>query len=178
MDLEKLKYPIGKFEVPAIVDEPQLKAWIADIEALPGLLNQAVAGLTDTQLDTTYRPGGWTLRQVVHHLADSHLNAYVRFKLAITENHPHIRPYDEAQWARCEDGLHAPVVFSLELLVQIHRRWVYFMKSLQPADFKRTYFHPEHQKSFELQYLCGLYAWHGAHHLAHINQTRQREGWL
>ncbi len=177
-DLELLKYPIGKFQAKPEVNADDIEGWIAAIAELPQRLQEVAAGLNDVQLDTPYRPNGWTLRQVIHHLADSHLNAYVRFKLALTEKNPHIRPYDEALWAQCEDAKSAPVAVSLALLTSLHQRWVIFLKTLKPADFERTYFHPEHQKTFALTFALGLYAWHGQHHLAHITTTKQQHGWL
>ena len=177
-ELELLKYPIGRYAPLQEPTEQQRMEWIAQIVALPQQIKQAVYKLNDEQLNTSYRPGGWNLRQVVHHLADSHLNAYTRFKLAITENNPSIRPYDENLWAECEDGKHAPIAVSLDLLESLHQRWVVFLKTLKSSDFDRTYFHPERQKTFDLNYLLGLYAWHGVHHLAHITETCKREAWL
>lgn len=178
MELEKLKYPIGKYRPSNQFNEVQKEAWIAELSALPAKLKDAVSGLSDEQLDTPYRPEGWTLRQVVHHLADSHLNAYTRFKLAFTEDNPSIRPYDENLWAACPDAKKAPVSVSLNLLESLHQRWVLSLKSATLLDFERTYFHPQHQKTFNLVYLLGLYVWHGAHHLAHITETRKRHQWL
>lgn len=171
--LEQLKYPIGRFQFDEEADESRCQLWISALASLPSELRLAVAGLSDQALDTPYRPGGWTLRQVVHHLADSHANAYIRFKLAVTEEHPHIRPYAEADWAECEDAKFAPIGVSLDLLDALHQRLVLFLKTLKPEDFERTYFHPEHQKTFNLKYLLGLYAWHGAHHLAQINAAKK-----
>lgn len=177
-DIEQLKYPIGKFQAKAEINEDDIRQWIAEIVELPQRLQKAVAGLNDAQLDTPYRPGGWTLRQVVHHLVDSHMNAYIRFKLAVTEENPHIRPYEESLWAECEDGKFAPIAPSLLLLDALHQRWVVFLQTLKFSDFERSYFHPEHQKSFTLGFALGLYAWHSAHHLAHITQTQKQHNWL
>lgn len=171
--LEQLKYPIGRFQFDEEADESRCQLWISALASLPSELRLAVAGLSDEALDTPYRPGGWTLRQVVHHLADSHANAYIRFKLAVTEEHPHIRPYAEADWAECEDAKFAPIGVSLDLLNALHQKLVLFLKTLKLEDFERTYFHPEHQKTFNLKYLLGLYAWHGAHHLAQINAAKK-----
>ncbi len=171
--LEQLKYPIGRFQFDEEADESRCQLWISALASLPSELRLAVAGLSEEALDTPYRPGGWTLRQVVHHLADSHTNAYIRFKLAVTEEHPHIRPYAEADWAECEDAKFAPIGVSLDLLDALHQRLVLFLKTLKSEDFERTYFHPEHQKTFNLKYLLGLYAWHGAHHLAQITAAKK-----
>ncbi len=172
-NLEQLKYPIGHFRKPELIDNKQINEWIKQIADLPERLRLAVAKLSDEQLDTPYRPGGWTLRQVVHHLPDSHLNAYVRFKLAITEENPIIRPYHEDRWAECAEAKHAPVEVSLKLLESLHQRWVIFLQSLTPEDFDKTYIHPEHNKTFVLKEVLGLYAWHGEHHLEHILTTKK-----
>lgn len=133
--------------------------------------------LSNEQLDTSYRPAGWTLRQVVHHLPDSHMNAYVRIKLTVTEDNPTIRPYLEARWAECEEARTAPVQVSLDLLESLHERWALFLRSMQAADFDRTYYHPEHQKNVPLREVISMYAWHGRHHLTHITQTKKGNGW-
>jgi hypothetical protein len=176
-ELDPLRYPIGKFTAPAEVSFEQVQAWIGEIEQLPSRLRDAVAGLSDEQLDTPYRPGGWTLRQVVHHIPDSHANAYVRFKWAYTEENPIIKPYFEDRWAECEEAKHAPVDVSLAMLEQLHKRWVLFMRSLEKEDFERTYVHPEHGRQFILKNIAGMYAWHGEHHLQHILMTRKSKGW-
>lgn len=175
-DLEKLKYPIGKFKIEAIKagDYPPL---IERIAALPGKIRAAVADLSDEQLNTPYRDGGWTLRQVVHHLPDSHLNAYMRFKLAITEDNPTIKPYEEALWAECAEAKYGAVKDSVELLDSLHRRWVSFLKTLSPEDFLRTYYHPAQEKKYILGTVLSMYAWHGEHHLAHITETKRSMGW-
>ncbi|MFM6977037.1 MAG: YfiT family bacillithiol transferase [Sphingobacteriaceae bacterium] len=178
IDLEQLKYPIGRYQALPDANEEQTNKWMGEIAELPQKLRAAVAGLNDEQLDTAYRPDGWTLRQVVHHLADSHLNAYFRFKLALTEENPSIRPYDENLWAGCDEAKHGAIGVSLDLLENLHQRWMMALKTLKPADFERTYFHPQHQKTFNIKYLLGLYAWHGAHHVAHITETKKRHKWL
>lgn len=165
---DPLRFPIGKFAPQTDVSFEQVTAWITEIEQLPARLRAAVAGLTDEQLDTPYRPGGWTIRQVIHHLPDSHANAYIRFKLAMTEENPTIRPYQEDRWAECEDARFGPVDISLNLLEHLHHRWVLFLRSLTAADFSRTYVHPEHGKQSSLANVAGMYAWHGEHHLAHV----------
>ncbi|MNK65989.1 putative metal-dependent hydrolase YfiT [compost metagenome] len=171
MDIEQLKYPIGQFSMPAIFDQKQIDEWIAEIEALPGQLRKATEGLTDEDLNQTYRPGGWTLRQVVHHIPDSHINAYIRFKQAITEDVPVIRPYYEERWAEIGEAKNGDIELSLALIAALHQRWVTFLKTLQQADFQRKYIHPEHGKELTLANMLGMYAWHGKHHLAHITNT-------
>lgn len=171
-NIEQLKYPIGKFNYNTAPDE--FSNAIERISTLPDRLRSAVAGLTDDQLDTPYRDGGWTLRQVVHHIPDSHINAYTRFKLAITEDNPEIRPYDEVKWAECEEAKHGDIQFSLDLLKALHNRWVAFLKTLSEEDFKRTYYHPASNKQSKLIEVVSMYAWHGDHHLAHITSATDR----
>jgi hypothetical protein len=146
------------------------------IEETPASLRAAVAGLSEPQLDTPYRPGGWTVRQVVHHLPDSHVNAYARMKLAVTEESPTIKPYDEARWAELADARTAPVVLSLQLLEALHARWMLFLTSLRPADFGRPFVHPDHGQ-VNVDWAVAMYGWHGPHHVAHITSLRAREGW-
>ncbi len=171
-----LRYPIGAFKYEGELTEEERRRAIDAIGELPAKLRAAVEGLAPQQLETPYRPGGWTIRQLVHHLPDSHLNAYTRFKLALTEKEPTIKPYDEAQWANLEDGRNAPTVTSLALLEALHQRWVLLLKSLRPADFGRTLRHPE-RGVMTLDELLSLYAWHGKHHIAHITSLRERMGW-
>ena len=171
-----LRYPIGTFKYEGELAEEGRRRAIDAIAEAPARLRAAVEGLTPQQLETPYRPGGWTVRQLVHHLPDSHLNAYTRFKLALTEEEPTIKPYDEAQWANLEDGRNAPAVISLALLEALHLRWVLLLKSLQPADFARTLRHPERGVMI-LDELLSLYAWHGRHHVAHITSLRERMAW-
>ena len=151
-------------------------AWIRQIVEAPAALRAAVAGLTDRQLDTPYRPGGWSVRQVLHHVPDSHLNAYCRCKLALTEDNPTIRPYDEAAWARVADTAKTPPDVSLALLDALHARWVVLLESMSAADFARPFTHPDHGAR-TLDWLLQLYAWHGRHHAAHVTSLRTREGW-
>jgi len=169
--LEKLRFPIGKFEGAEPFTPALGQAYVQDIAALPGLLRQAVQNLTDTQLDTPYRPGGWTVRQVVHHVADSHLNSYIRFKLALTEENPVIKPYEEQLWAELPDSLQEPAEVSLVMLTALHQRWVVLLKSLSDTEWLRTFTHPVSGKTTLLK-AAGLYAWHGRHHLAHITNTQ------
>ncbi|HLK69513.1 MAG TPA: putative metal-dependent hydrolase [Bryobacteraceae bacterium] len=170
-----LRFPIGKFDFSAPVaaeDRPRL---IDQIEATPAGLRAAVSGLTAEQLDTPYRPGGWSVRQTVHHVADSHINSFVRLRLALTENEPTIKPYDEAKWAELVD-VQMPVEVSLGLLEYLHQRWVVLLRSLADAEFARTFRHPE-VGVVRLDTNLALYAWHGRHHTAHITALRQRNGW-
>lgn len=147
------------------------------IAAAPARMRAAVAGLDDAQLDTPYREGGWTVRQVVHHVPDSHLNAYVRLKLALTEERPTIKPYDESAWAELADACVTPINVSLTMLEVLHDRWVRLMHTLKPEDFARTYGHPEHKGDFTLDGLIAMYEWHSRHHVAHITSLRERMGW-
>jgi len=174
---EDLRYPIGRFSFDGRATPELQKHWIGEIAAAPGALRAAVADLTPSQLDTPYRDQGWTVRQVVHHVPDSHLNAYTRTKLALTEDEPVIKTYDEARWAELPDVLATPVETSLTLLESLHRRWVLLLRSLGPADLGRRFHHPEHGRSMGLDELLALYAWHGRHHVAHITSLRSRMGW-
>ena len=140
-------------------------------------MREAIRGLNEKQLDTPYRDGGWTVRQVVHHVPDSHLNAYTRVKLALTENAPTIKPYDEAAWAALPDSRSTPIETSLRMLEALHERWTGLLRSMKPEDFQRRFTHPEHGKTFTLDWLVAMYAWHGRHHVAHITSLRERMGW-
>jgi uncharacterized damage-inducible protein DinB len=171
-----LQYPIGKFQWGGAVAAQQREQLIDQIDQTPAQLRQAVAGLTEEQVDTPYRPEGWTVRQVVHHLSDSHMNAYVRFRLALTEDEPTIKPYDQERWANLEDARTAPAELSLSLLEPLHRRFVLLLRSLRAEDFARTFRHPE-MGVVTLDKLLGLYAWHGRHHIAHATSLRDRMGW-
>ena len=171
--MSDLQYPIGKFEFAGDVEPALLHRWIDDIAGAPGHLRLAVRGLSDEQLDTPYRPGGWTVRQVVHHLPDSHMNAYMRYRLALTEDEPMIKPYDESRWAELADARTAPIAPSLLLLEGLHERWILLLKSLSPADWRRRFRHPE-REVLSLAHDAGLYAWHGRHHVAHITSLRKR----
>ena len=150
---------------------------MAELEAAPASLRAAVKGLGPAELDTPYRPGGWTVRQVVHHVPDSHCNGLVRFKLALTEDSPTIKPYLEAKWAELADGRSALVEQSLMLLDLIHVRWLVLLRSLTPSEFSRRLIHPERKESLSLDSMLALYAWHGRHHVAHVTELRKREGW-
>jgi uncharacterized damage-inducible protein DinB len=174
---DDLRFPIGEFRYQGPATAADRRDRIEQIEQARAALRAAVRGLTDAQLDTRYRPGGWTVRQVVHHVPDSHLNAMTRFKLALTEDTPTIKPYDEARWAELGDVGATPVETSLRLLEALHERLVILLRSLEPAQFQRTLFHPERNAVMTLDELLALYAWHGRHHAAHITGLRQREGW-
>jgi uncharacterized damage-inducible protein DinB len=171
-----LSYPIGRFEMPASVDTAARNGYVSHIEAAPQKLREAVAGLNARQLDTPYRAGGWTVRQVVHHLADSHLNAYARFRLALTEDTPTICPYDQALWAELPDAKTGDVETSLSLLDAVHSRWLACIRAIPAEAFDRTYRHPE-MGVVSLHQQLALYAWHGRHHVAHITSLVQRSGW-
>ncbi len=156
---------------------PRRQQWMTDIAAAPAQLRAAVAGLTPAQLDTPYRDDGWTVRQVVHHLPDSHLNAYTRIKLALTEDEPTIKPYEEARWAELPDARGGEIEPSLSLLESLHQRWLMLLRQLSSSDFDRRFRHPEHGRIFGLNEVLAMYAWHGRHHVAHITSLRQRMGW-
>ena len=171
-----LRYPIGKFRRPESVTAEDRATWLAALADAPARFRNAVRDLDDAQFDTPYRPDGWTVRQVVHHVADSHMNSYVRFRLALTETDPTIKPYDEAQWANLHDAHTMPVEVSLQLLDSLHLRWVTLLQSLAPADFDRTFRHPV-LGQMTLSANLALYAWHSRHHEAHITALRSRMGW-
>ena len=171
------RYPIGPFQRRDKLDADERRVLIQQIADAPAKMRAAVSGLGESQLDTPYREGGWTLRQVVHHVPDSHMNAYMRLKLAMTEENPVIRPYDEAQWAMLPDTRETPVEVSLALLESLHARFVTLLRSLRDEDFGRTFRHPEHQGTQNIDWLVALYAWHGRHHVGHITSTRERLGW-
>src|SRR5262244_3404634 len=170
------RYPIGKYEDPKAPTSVMRKQAIDEIAAVPANLRAAVKGLGDAQLDTPYREGGWTVRQVVHHVADSHLNAYIRLRLALTENEPTIKPYQEADWAKLDDAQHAAPEVSLRILEPLHERWVRLLKTITPEQFARPVRHPEAGLK-NVDWLLFLYAWHGRHHAAHITELRKQKGW-
>lgn len=170
------RYPIGVFEHSGPVSAVEVERWIDEIAALPARARAAVEGLSAEQLETRYRPDGWCLRQVVHHLLDSHLNSYARFKLALTEDEPAIKAYDEARWAELADYREVSIAAALDLLELLHARWVVLLRSLGRADLGRVFVHPEWGR-VRLDWNIGLYAWHGRHHLAHLTTTIDREGW-
>ncbi len=171
-----LRYPIGQYE-PKPFSTGQKEEWLADIKFLPQAIEHALNNLDEAQLQTPYRDGGWTVHQLVHHVADSHINAYCRFKLGYTEEKATIRTYEEKLWAETADVKALPVNVSVTLLHALHLRWHTFLKSFSDEDFQRTIYHPEHKKEFTLWHLLGMYAWHGRHHTAHITALRERMNW-
>ncbi len=177
-ELETLKYPIGRFTPPATIGKSQILEWIDHLEALPGSVRSVVEYWEDDRLDTPYRPDGWTVRQVVHHLADSHHNSYTRFKWALTEESPTIKAYDEKGWAGLFDSRTAPIGLSLDHLQAVHAKLVYLLRGLGPEELGRTFVHPESRAESRLDENIGRYAWHGNHHLAHIRNLKERQGWL
>lgn len=174
--MEDHRYPIGKYE-PESYTEERRDEWLAAIKFLPQALEHAISNLDEEQVQTPYRDNGWTVHQLVHHVADSHLNAYCRFKLGITETAPTIRPYDENLWVGTADVVNLPINVSLTLLHALHAKWYELLKSLSAEDLQRTVYHPEHKKEFTLWSLLGMYAWHSRHHTAHITALRERKGW-
>lgn len=174
---KNLSYPIGQYEAkPFSID--QKVTWMADIKFLPDQLEAAILNLDEKQLHTPYREGGWTVQQVVHHVADSHMNAYIRFKLGLTEDNPTIKPYNEKLWAEFNDVQKLPINISLTLLHALHQRWYEALKYITDDQWNnRTVFHPEHKKTLRLWYLLGMYSWHGRHHVAHITSLRERMKW-
>ncbi len=169
-------YPIGKYE-PKPFSEKQKKEWLLVIQTLPARIEYAVTNLDEAQLQTPYRKDGWTVHQLVHHIADSHANAYIRFKLCLTEDKPVIKPYDQDAWAELDDTKNLPINISLTMLHAFHLRLHELLKNLDDVSWDRTVVHPEHNKEMSLWYLLGMYAWHGLHHEAHINELRKQKGW-
>ena len=172
----ELRYPVGKYQPVDKLSEQDRQKLLTQVEEAPKKLRAAVAGLSREQLNTPYRDGGWTVQQVVHHLADSHMNAYTRFKLALTEDEPTIKPYNETRWAELSDSRITPVESSLALMDALHERWLNLLRGMSASDFARKMKHPE-RGSMSLDDTLGLYAWHGRHHVAHITNLRQRSGW-
>jgi hypothetical protein len=176
-DIEKLKYPIGKYEKPLVISKEILREWILDISTFPLRLSNEVTHLTAAQLDTRYRPDGWTIRQVIHHCADSHMNSLIRLKLALTEDQPTIKPYYEERWAELSDSKSMPIESSLKMIQGIHERWTYLLKDLNDQQLSRSFIHPEHSRTIRIDENIGLYAWHCNHHLAHITETKKLNNW-
>jgi len=184
-ELQKLRYPLGFPKPEGEISPEQIEGWIGEIEALPAQIRAAVAGLNAEQLDTQYREDGWTVRQVVHHVADSHLNSIIRFKWTLTEDRPKIKAYDEKGWAELEDGRSGDIELSLALLDSLHARWAVMLHALTPEQFKRCFIHPDLDRAptgspigeVPLDFSTWMYAWHGRHHVAHITGLRDRMGW-
>jgi hypothetical protein len=174
--MDDIRYPVGPCVWPAEVSAEDRQQHIRDIAEMPAKLREAVAGLAPRHLDIPYREGGWSIRQIVHHIPDSHLNSYVRFKLALTEDQPAIKPYDEARWAELPEARTAPIEISLDLTEALHRRWVLMLEDMQPADFERSLRHPE-IGVLALKTMLGGYGWHSRHHVAQILARRRRMGW-
>ena len=173
---EDLRVPIGRFRAPDTITLQDRVDWIDAVASAPALLRRAVTGLTPEQLDTPYREGGWTVRQVAHHVPDSHMNAYIRFKLALTETDPVIKPYKEGEWAQLNDTAGTPIETSLVLLEKLHERWVILLRGMSEEAWKRQFIHPE-MGPVPLERSLGIYAWHGKHHVAHVTELRKRRGW-
>lgn len=171
------RYPIGKFQMEREVTAAKREQAVEQIAEAPGKLRDALIGLDDEQLDTPYREGGWTVRQLAHHVADSHMNAYVRWKLALTETGPTIKPYEEKSWAELLDAKSMPVSVSLQLMRALHERWVTLIRGMKEEDFARTFKHPEHAGTQTVEWMLFLYAWHGRHHVAHVTELRKQKGW-
>jgi hypothetical protein len=174
--MSDLRFPIGRYQPEESITGERRSEWIRDIAGMPATLRQAVTSLSDAQLDTPYRPEGWTVRQVVHHVPDSHMNAFIRFKLALTEDVPTIKPYDQALWAGLPDA-RGPIANSLTLLEALHERWVILLNGMSPEDYQKTFRHPENGRILKLEGVLGLYSWHGRHHVAHITSLAERSGW-
>jgi hypothetical protein len=172
-DLEKLKYPVGKFEAITAWSQSDINQYIQTIQSFPSLLIDAIKQLNTTQLQNKYRPEGWNIAQVVNHCADSHMNAFIRFKLSLTENNPTIKPYEESAWAELADGQNLDITLSMQLIVGLHAKWILLLKSMRLEDFDKTYIHPEYNKSFTLGNALATYDWHCRHHLAHIINAKQ-----
>jgi hypothetical protein len=177
VDIEQLQYPVGRYKRPDAFTPELQKEWIAVLNALPSWMDACIENMDANQLQVPYRDGGWTSAQVIHHLADSHMNAYIRLKLALTEDNPTIKPYSEKAWAELPDNATVPVNISVTLLHALHRRLVSLLDQLHPADWERTYYHPDHKRNFPVWEVVALYAWHSRHHTAHIKQLRERMGW-
>ncbi|MDR7209840.1 YfiT family bacillithiol transferase [Flavobacterium piscis] len=177
LDLEKLKYPIGKFKTPTEYTSEYISNKIKEIESFPERLNTATIHLTDEQLNTPYRPGGWTVRQVIHHCAESHMNCYIRIKWALTEDNPVIKAYDETLWSDLPDGLKMPIQPTLTLLEGLHYKLGYIMRNLSESDLEKSFIHPENNSENKIKQIIGTYAWHGNHHLAHITTLKKYKDW-
>lgn len=176
MDLQQLKFPIGPFQAPTEISQSKINEWISTLERFPNLLAAETTDLSEAQLELSYRPAGWTIRQLVHHCADSHMNSFIRLKLTLTEEQPTIKPYLQDLWSELVDTKHAPIAPSLQILSGVHARMVAILKQLTENDFKRCYIHPEYGRTFSIEVMLALYAWHCEHHLAHIKLAKKQIG--
>ncbi len=176
-DMEEYRFPVGKYEPAHEISDADIDDYIRVLKDFPGRLKNVVDSWTDDMLDTPYRLGGWTVRQLINHLSDSHMNSYIRFKLALTEDNPVIKPYNEAKWAELQDSFTIDIKPALRILKGLHQRWVYELKALTNREFERTFVHPEQQRSITLRESLAFYAWHCSHHLAHIENLKKRMGW-
>lgn len=177
LDLEKLKYPIGKFITPTTYSKEYLFSQIEEISLFPEKLKQETIHLSAEQLDTPYRPGGWTVRQVIHHCAESHMNCFIRIKWALTENNPVIKAYDEVLWSELPDNLKMPIEPTLSLLEGLHFRLAFIMKNLSETELEKSFIHPENNSEIKIKQMIATYAWHGKHHLAHITTLKKHKNW-
>lgn len=176
-NLEQKRFPIGRFEEPEKICDITLDKHIKVIKNFPGKLRDLIESFTDDQLDTPYREGGWTVRQLVNHIADSHINSFIRFKLALTEDNPVIKPYDEAKWAELQDSLNMPVKPAMRMIRGTHQRWTVLLNTLTNKQFERTFRHPEQNKDYNLRHYLAFYVWHCDHHYAHIENLKKEKGW-
>lgn len=176
MNIEALKFPIGPYVVPDIIDQKQINEWISEIELFPKRLAKLTSNISTKELNYHYRPDGWMIKQVIHHCADSHMNAVIRFKLTLTENEPKIRPYYEDRWALLSDSLDEDISATIQILTGLHKKWGSILRHIKSEDLKREFIHPEHGKRFSLAETIGNYAWHSNHHLAHIKQALTYKG--
>lgn len=177
MTLEELKYPIGLANIPENITKKNIEIWISDIERFPHELEFLVRDLSENQLETKYREGGWTIRQVIHHCYDSHHNSYIRFKWALTEDQPIIKAYNEERWAELLDAKSSPILLTIDALKGLHAKWVYLLRMLTDKDLEKSFIHPDGNKNVSLKKNIGMYAWHCQHHYAHIEQLMIRKGW-
>ncbi|NVK52585.1 MAG: putative metal-dependent hydrolase [Flavobacteriaceae bacterium] len=178
MNLEQLKYPIGKVQLPTEITKENIQNWIQTIEYFPKKIEALVRNLSDEQLETPYRKGGWTIRQTVHHCGDSHVNSYIRFKWTLTENQPTIKPYFEERWAEIFDTKNAPIALAINFIYAVHAKWVYLLKGLTDDDLNKTFIHPESGDTVSLKKNIAIYAWHCNHHYAHIENLLKRKNWI
>ena len=177
MNLVEKKYPIGEFSIPETITDQMLDGYICDIKNFPGKLKNLLENWTEAQLDNQYREGGWTVRQLINHLADSHANSFIRFKLALTEENPTIKPYDEAKWAELQDSRNIEIKPAMRMLKGLHQRWHYLLKTLTNKEFARTFHHPEQNKNYSLREYLAFYSWHCNHHFAHMENLKKDKGW-